>query len=296
MAIAKAPANYPNDYFKPEVWSALTLENWYAEGLIPKIANTNWEGEIKKAGQLVHIRRDPKAILSPYVNDTPIQYQDVVDEKTTLTIDYAYSAAHKVSSIDLAQMDIDVVSKLAAAINKEHMMKENEIVFSVLPTLTMNANNVIDKSAAQQTTTVGANYILNGLVALRTAFNRRRVPKSGRYVVVSPEVEDVLLRMDHTRYDVTGMQNKVIQEGDFNLRIAGFDILVSEFVTGAGTGGSPYLCPAGVKDAFTFARQLTEVEVGFTLQDSYGKGIKALNVFGFNITQPDGMGLWKVQV
>lgn len=295
MSIPRSTANFPNDFYKPEIWSAMTLERWYAEGLIPQIANTNYEGEIKKYGQLVHIRRDPDAVISPYIVDTPLNYQAVIDEKTTLTIDYAFAAAHKVDSVDLAQMDINVVAKMSNAINKQMMMKENEVVFNALPTLSFNPANIVDKSGAAQTVgpQTDANYIVNGLVALRTAFNRRRMPKSGRFVVVSPEVEDLLLRCDHVRYDAVGRENKVIQDGAFNLRMAGFDILVSEFVPTSGS--NVWLCPAGIKEAFTFARQLTEVEIGFTLPDQFGKGMKALNVFGFALTQPDGFGLWKVK-
>lgn len=293
--IPRVGANFPNDYYKPEIWSALTLERWYAEGMIPKICNTDYEGEIKGAGQLVHIRWDPEATISPYVKDTPIQWQDVADEKTTFTIDYAYSAAHKIDKIDLKQMDIGVVSKLATAINKKFEEKENELLFNALPLMSFNPLNLVDKSGSTQSPlSSSADYIINGLTSLRTAFNRRRMPKAGRWVAVAPEVEDILLRSDIVRYDVMGKPNETIQSGEFGLRIAGFDILVSEFVPQS--AANIFSCPAGIKKAVTFARQLVDVSVGIDLQDYHGKGMKALNVFGFTLLRPDALGLWKVKV
>lgn len=295
MPIPRVGANFPNDYYKPEIWSMLTLERWYAEGLIPKICNTDYEGEIRDRGQLVHIRWDPEAIITPYVKDTPIQWMDVADEKDTFTIDYAYSAAHKIDKIDLKQMDIGVITKLSSAINLKFEEKENELLFNAMPSFSFNPLNLVDKSAnLQSPLSSSTDYIINGLTALRTAFNRRRCPKMGRYVVVAPEVEDILLRSDVVRYDVMGKVNETIQSGEFGLRIAGFDILVSEFVPLA--AANVYSCPAGVKKAVTFARQLVDVEVGIPLQDYHGKGMKALNVFGFKLLRPNGFGLWKCKV
>ena len=293
--VGRFGANFPNDYYKPEIWSALTLERWYADCIIPKIANTDYEGEIKKCGQLVHIRRDPDAVVQPYIMDTPIQWQNVVDEKTTLTIDYAYSAAHKVDTLDLAQMDIDVIGKIAKAINKQMAMKEMEVLFNALPLIACNPSNIVDGSGNARTTAVADTYyILKDLAALRTAFNRRRVPKEGRYIIVSPEVEEILLRSDNFRYDVVGRENTAVSEGKFGIQIMGFDIIPNEYVPL--TAANVYTCIAGIRGAFTFARQLTEVTVGMDLQDYFGKGIKALNVFGFGMTQPNGMGLWKCKV
>ena len=170
-----------------------------------------------------------------------------------------------------------------------------EVLFNALPLMACNPLNVVDKSATTQTTvSTDANYIINGLANLRTSFNRRRAPKIGRYVIVAPEVEDILLRSDAFRYDVSGRENTAITQGAFGINVMGFDIFPSEYVPQ--TAPNIYTCIVGVKDAFTFARQLTEVSVGIELQDYYGKGIKALNVFGFALTQPDGMGLWKVKV
>ena len=295
MAIARFGANLPNDFYKAEVWSGLTLERWYAEGVLPKIFNTNYEGEIKKYGQIVHIRRNPDAVINPYVVDTPVSWNAIQDDKTTLTIDYAYYAAHKIDTVDLAQMDIEIASKIANAINKQMMMKENQVCLSALPSLSYNPLNLVDKSGATQTTvSTDANYIIKAVTPLRTAFNRRRVPKEGRYILVSPEVEELLLMSDLVRYDAMGKENVSIQTGNFGLRLAGFDIIPSEFVPSGGT--NIYNCIAGVKDALTFARQVTEVDLGVPLQDYFGKGMKALNVFGFALTQPDGMGIWKVKV
>lgn len=285
--------NFSNNYFKAEVWSALLQKKWYNDSLISKVANTDWEGEIKKYGQIVHIRKRPDAVVNPYVIDQTVNWQQVTDEKITLTIDYAFYAAMKLDTVDIKQMDLDAMKEYVEEISKRQMNKEDEILFG---SIFSSANVVSDYSTnVQSPLASSADYVLNGIANLRTKFNRKAVPKTGRFIVVSPEVEDIILRSDAARWDVSGDKNVAMREGEFGFKIMGFDLLTSNYVTGTGSASAPYNCVAGVKDAIAFARQVTETEVGIQLQDYFGKGVKSLNVFGFTASQPDGLGWWKVR-
>lgn len=292
--VQRTGGSFGNNVMKGEIWSAMLQKKWYADSLIARICNTDWEDEIKKYGQIVHIRKRPDAVVNPYLIDQVVNWQNVVDEKITLTIDYAYYAAMKVDTIDLKQMDIAIMNELVAEIGKRQMTKEDELLFG---SVYSSAANVVDGSANPRTgLSTDTYYILKDIASMRTKMNRRNVPKEGRFLVVAPEVEDVILRSDAARYDVSGDKNKAIREGEFGFKVMGFDILTSNFVTGAGSAGAPYNCIAGTKDAISFARQVTETEVGIQLQDYFGKGIKSLNVFGFGVTQADALAWWKVQV
>lgn len=303
MTISRtAPASLMNDAaWIEEVWDGMFLEHWYAESPIPKLCNTKTLDKIKNVGQTIHFRVEPRAAVVPHIKDQPIQWQVMKADKRSITVDYAYSAAHRLDRIDKQHLgSLPVMSKIAASITKTHAEKEAEIFFSVLPTLSFNPLNIVDRSASAAVTgtrSSGLDYAINQVAKLRTAFNRRRAPKKGRFLAVSPEVEELLITSDQVTFNINGVGNeKAITEGEWGTRVCGFDIIPTEFVQGAGTQASPYLCVAGVKDAIGFGRQVVEMEQGIKLQDYYGEGVRALNTFGMGLLYPDGVGLWKVRV
>src|SRR5215467_11694451 len=75
--------------FIPEIWSGKLLEKFYAATVLSGIANTDYEGEIKNQGDVVHIRTKPTITIRDYqVN------QDLVVERPSsnivdFTIDFA---------------------------------------------------------------------------------------------------------------------------------------------------------------------------------------------------------------
>jgi hypothetical protein len=276
----------PNNYLKGEIWSTLLQKKWYADSLISRITNNDWENEIKKFGQIVHIRKRPDAMVNPYVINQQVDWQTVNDEKITLTIDYAYYAAMKIDTVDIAQMDINLMNEMVDEIAKRQMNKEDEVFFSIVPGLapvSVSSSGALTTTASSNTT-----YCLYDVAQIRVQMNRRFVPQEGRFIVVPPEVEDLLIRSDAARWDVSGEKNTQQTTGKYSFKIYGFEVYVSPFITGAGSAGSPYKCLAGTKDGVCFARQVTETEVGIQLQDYFGKGVKSLNVFGLQATGPAG--------
>lgn len=283
-------SNWIND-----VWDGMFLDRWYAESVIPKLTNTRIQEKIKSVGQQMHFRIEPEATVTPHIKDMPIQWSAVKAEKRSLSVDYAYSAAHRMDDQDLAQLsELPVMERVASSITKKHAEKEHEVFFSAVPLLSFNPLNVVNTGAAVTGTRGSANYVINQLAKMRTLFNRRRAPKVGRYVVVSPEVEELLITSDQTTFNISGQPTKAIEDGEWGIRVCGFDVVVSEFVVGTGAAGNPFLCICGCKEAIGFGRQVTKMETNIQLQDFYGKGVRALNSFGFGLLYPDGMGLWTV--
>lgn len=293
-----------------EVWDGLFLDRWYAESPIPKICNTRVLDKIKNVGQIIHFRVEPVAVVVPHIKDQPIQWSPMVADQRQISVDYAYSAAHRLDNIDAKQLgNLPVMSKVADSITKMHSQQENQILFPLLPTLSFNQLNKwgIGTTGFTGTTGVisqfrtggtGANvndYAIAQVARMRTLFNRRRVPKNGRFIVVPPEVEEILINSDQATFQIGGHPSKALEDGEWGVRVCGFDIISSEFVAGVGTQASPWLCMAGVKGAIGFGRQVTEMESGIQLQDYYGKGVRALNSFGAGLLYPDGVGLWQVR-
>lgn len=292
MAVPQTGANLPNNLFVPEVWSLRLQDKFYADSLIAQVTNSNYEGDIKGKGDKVHIRKRPNVGVVPYVANTPTAWQDVVDEEIQFTIDYAYSAAVKVDKVKMAQMDINVMSELQAEIAKRQMNQEDTILFGAVYA---DATSTVSSSGALQPVQGTANYIMAEVAQLRTKLDRLNIDKDQRFLVVTPELEELMLQASAARFDASGYKNDGERYGKFAQKIYGFDVYVSNFIPGAGTSGNPYKCIAGHKAAITFARQVTEVDILPKLETYYGSGIKSLNVFGYKTVVPDALVRWNAR-
>jgi len=299
MAILRIGNNLVNDSaWVQEVWDGMFLDRWYAESVLPRICNTKVLEPIKNCGQVLNFRVEPEATVVPQIKDQPIQWAAIRAEKRQITVDYAYSAAHRVDKQDLQQINLPIMERIAASISRKHSEKEHEIFFSTVPLMSFNPLNVVDRTATAAVTgtrSSGLDYIINQAAKMRTNFNRRRAPKKGRWIAVPPEVEEALITSDQVTFNVSGQPSKAIEEGEWGIRVCGFDIVVTEFVTGVGSQANPFICLCGVKDAIGFGRQVTDMEADVQLQDYYGRGVRALNSFGFGPVYPDGIGIWKVR-
>lgn len=303
MTISRtSPQSLMNDTaWIEEVWDGMFLERWYAESVLPRFCNTKTLDKIKNVGQVLNFRIEPSAAVVPHVKDQPIAWQTIKAEKRQISVDYAYSGAYRLDKMDKAQLgSLPVMQKVADSITKAHAEKENEVFFSSLALLNYNPLNTVDLSgtAAITGTRGSANYAISQLAKMRTHFNRRRVPKKGRFVIVPPEVEEILIQSDQATFNISGEGNKkAIEDGEWGVKICGFDVIVSEFVPGDGlSAATAFKCLCGFQGAIGFGRQVTEMETGIKLQDYYGEGIRALNSFGFGSLYPDGLGMWTCKI
>ena len=114
--VARTGNNLQQRNFIPEVWSMRMQAKFYASTVVPAITNTDWEGEIKESGSIVHIRIRPTVPISNYVVNEDISYSDLEDEKLVLNIDKAKMFAFKCDDVDKAQMDIKVMEEATTAI------------------------------------------------------------------------------------------------------------------------------------------------------------------------------------
>lgn len=74
--------------FIPEVWSAAILEALRAKLVFPSLCNRDYEGDIREAGDTVHITGYNDVTVREYVRGQPITVDDVTDkEAAVLKID-----------------------------------------------------------------------------------------------------------------------------------------------------------------------------------------------------------------
>ena len=118
--------------FIPEVWSAAILEALRAKLVFPSLCNRDYEGDIREAGDTVHITGYNDVTVREYVRGHAITVDDVTDkEAAVLKIDKSDYFAFKVNDLDKTQAKADLTGKFtnSAAYN---MMKNVETYISNL--------------------------------------------------------------------------------------------------------------------------------------------------------------------
>ncbi len=324
--------NLDSGFGVPQLWMGMTMEKFWETSILAQLFNMDVLEPLTKFGGEAIIRKRPKITIQPYLvneNQTP---ETVNVETITIPVKYAYSAYVAVDSVDLQQIDIDILDILAEDMNKEHMENENSVVLSGIltdiaagaqpfPTVAntdptypalyeawRRSSTVIDFtgvgviSGVRIDPTVSSSqinpvYIVKAIADLRTQFNKKSVPREGRFLFVPPEVEEALILSDQVVYNIAGVPNKPIVTGEFGINVCGFDIIATPFVAITTVGATTVAnCVAGIKKGYAFVRQILEADIGFKMERIFGKGVRQLNAFGFGMSIPAGCGLLKLRI
>lgn len=291
MAITHQGLNLAGGAYTPTIWSKKMVKKFYAGSVCNQICNTDWQGEILGKGNAVEIRQRPDVAVNPTQENMKINWQDVIDVKQTLTIDYAFDAAVKLGNIDMHQMDINLQAELVDEIaNRLRLAVETTILGSAY------------SSAATKLTTSNTG---GAIVAWGTATNPGKVfaaaqaflsiaaepcPTEDRWILLHPVMKQYLIQETFNYALNAGLDKGAMQAG-YVAYLAGFHVYESPLVTGAGTSASKYNAMAGHSTGITMAVQFTQFDVDVPLQDYYGKGIRAQNCFGFKVIKPTSL-LW----
>lgn len=266
--------------FQPEIWAAELLSS-LKKSLIyagPTIVNRNYEGEIASAGDTVRITSISRPTVATYTKDsTTISPETLTDAQQTLLIDQAKYFAFEVDDVDLRQ------ARDGGALMSEAAM---EAGYALADTTDQYVAGLYTGAAAgNQLGTVSVTtsaLAITQLLNLRKKLNEANVPQQGRYVVVPPWFETLLLGADlFNRVDASGtaegLRNGIVG------RAFGFDVLVSNnapLVT-----GDDYAVMAGHPSAITFAEQISKVEA-YRPESAFSDAIKGLHLYGAKLVRP----------
>ena len=280
------------DTFIPEVWAA-SLKVALLERLVtgqPGVINRDYEGEVAAFGDTVHMGSLADPTISNYVkNVTAIDPQTLATTDETLVIDQSKYFAFEVDDVDQRQVrnSGDLLTKAA---QRSAFGLAKALDTHLLTKMTTDAGNVL---TAQDVATADAAFLL--LRKLRMTLNKANVPGEGRFCIVSPEFEALILGdnrfIDASRYGSTAP----IMNGEIG-RAIGFSILTSNNLP-AGTAGTPpevsNFVIAGHPMATTLAEQINKVEA-YRPQNSFGDAIKGLHLYGSRVVRPEALAVCDV--
>lgn len=272
------------DAFVPEVWAAellVALEKSLVYAA-PGVVNRNYEGEISRFGDTVHIVGLADPTIGTYTKHTDISIEDVDDDGDTLVINQAKYFAFEVDDIERRQARSDVMSEQAR--KAAYLLRDvaDQYVAGLMATDVDSGNVISSSDATINKSSPEAAYEL--LVDLAVILDENNVPAEGRWVIVPPAFHGLLLR--DTRFIGAGdAQGAATRANGVVGQAAGFSVRRSNNVP---DGDSGKMVIAGYVGATTYAEQISSVEA-FRMEKRFADAVKGLHLYGAKVVRPTAL-------
>ena len=294
--------------FVPEYYSQKLLkESKEMTDFKNNMTNNDWEGEIKSAGDTVHISTpDLTSIVigEGVVPDTC----DVYPKSLTLTIDKSKSFQFKFNDIEQAQSQFNMMEGYMSAANELMMIEVNrELEVAVLgdadvPNVGTTASPFACTSATINSAFNRIKRVLQANKALSPAGfytfkgNKEQALQLAPIVTISPALFEELVNSTVLTHP-TVQGDDILYKGVVG-QIAGMKIFVDTLLSGitssdnatyyADETNHKYVAIAGTKMGITFAEQYNKVE---KLRDpqTFADIGRALYLYGYKITNPKSL-------
>ena len=271
--------------FIPKVWSAKLLENLNNELVYSKLLNRDYEGEISQYGDTVHINSIGGINIKKYTKNTDIDgAEELSTEEQLLVIDQSNYFNFGIDDIDKVQARADLISDYTAEASYGLAEKADEYVAGLLAKGTLAPKNLGSTSTPLVIDTPDKAYRM--LVDMKVALDKSKLPKAGRWVVVPPEMEGLMLLDPRFAYN-TGKAEGRLENGAV-ARAVGFDIHIANTVPN--TGGNKFKIIASSNMCATYAEQILETKA-YSPEKRFGDALKGLHVFGAKVTRPNNIAV-----
>lgn len=283
------------------IYSAKIQERFYESTVLSAIANTNYEGEIKKQGDTVVITKEPLINNSVYVAGLGLVRQRVEPEIVTLNIDKARYFSFSVNDVEQKQSHINLDFTTSAA-SQMKVAIDAQVLGSIpadASSFTSGATagkisgdinlgtTAADGSGAISITKLN---IVDYITLCDQACNEVNMPETGRFLVIPAWMKQRLLTSELKQADLTGDATSIIRNGRIGT-IGNFTVYVSNNILPVTEGSVKcYNALFGHKSGLTFASQLTESRMIDNPND-FGKLIEGLDVYGFAVEKPESLGV-----
>lgn len=264
--------------FIPEVWSARLLSHLDKNLVYANLVNRDYEGEISAFGDTVHINQIGDITVKKYTKNTDIAEPDQLETaEQTLVVDQGDYFNFYVDDVDKAQARAELMDSAMQRASYGLGDNADRYVAGLL------ANGSITAGLGSTTTpvTISKDNAYEYMVKAKTALDKANVPTAGRWIVVPPEFEGLML-LDNRFASADGVRAEERLANGLVARAAGFDIYVSNNVPN--TSNAKYKIIAGTSMACTFADQILKTEA-YRPESKFADAVKGLHVYGGKLTR-----------
>lgn len=272
--------------FIPEIWSPVILDVLEKQSVFAQVANRDYEGEIKGAGDTVKINEIGDITINDYTKNstTDITIQFLTDAQQELKIDQQKYFAFSIDDVDKAQTKPKLMDK---AISRAAYNLRDNIDSNLATYLSTTGNFFVGTNSTELGSTVTPLSCASTAVIVAFSWydrilNQNNVPQQGRWIVVPPAISQ---QLQYARIIAPqGMPNGQLPGGAQSVgNYYGFDIYVSNNVYGVTS--SQWHVIAGHSMGFSYAAQVAETEA-FRSQKVFADVVRGLTVFGRKVTRP----------
>ena len=265
--------------FIPELWSARLLNALDKSHVFANVVNRDYEGDIKKMGDTVHINTIGAVTIGTYTQNTDFSSgpETLATTDQTLTIDQAKYFNFQVDDIDAAQAAGDIMDKAMTRAAYGLADASDKYIAGILAGAADTSNTVSTSAVALTSSNVYEN-----VVKMRTILDKANVPTAGRWLVIPPEMYALILLDD--RFVKTGgeMAEGILRTG-LVAQAAGFDIYLSNNCVSANVSEKvTYTITGGVDAAATYAEQIVSTEA-YRPEKRFADAVKGLHVYGAKV-------------
>jgi len=260
--------------FIPELWASRIQTKLRDSLVYGGLVNTDYEGEIRSAGDTVRINQVGEVSIGTYVpNSTSITPEELTDYQTTLTVDQMKYFAFKVDDVDAAQAQAGYMDEAMASAGWGLRNVADEYIASLYT----------QAGATTVSTAIDSTNVLAALLTLGQKLAEFNIPDEGRWIVIPPWFKTKLALAKVLIQD-SGAAVQTFQNG-FSGRVAGFDIYESN---NCPNSGGTYYIMAGTRKAISFAAQINKVEA-YRPEAGFTDAVKGLYVYGAKVIYPDAL-------
>ena len=285
--------------FIPELWSGKLVTKFYAATVFGEIANTDYEGEIKKFGDKVNIRTTPDITIRDYKKGQKLVYENPESPAVVLNVDKGKYFGCVCDDVDAFQADVSKLNDWATDAGEQMKIS---IDTGVLADIYADAH-ASNKGASAGTKSAGfylgvtgtpigitKGTILDYIVDCGTVLDEQNIPESDRWMVIPAWMAGMILKSDLKDASLSGDSQSTLRNGRIG-QIDRFMLYISNNLTAVTDGAySAYNIMFGHKSALTFAAQLTETD-SLNAESTFGQLIRGLQVYGYEVIKPESMGV-----
>jgi hypothetical protein len=268
--------------FIPTVWAArllTALERSLVYGQ-RNVANRDYEGDIREAGNTVKIASVSDVTIGDYTKNTDIDEPEVLtDSEQSLLIDQSKYFNFFVDSVDRAQQNVNVLDE--AMVRSAWKLRDAADTFlaGIMDAAVLPANK-IGSVATPVVPTKDDAY--EYLVDLGVLLDESDTPIDGRFVIVPAWFHGLLLKDERFVKAGTPRSDSALANGEVG-DAAGFRILKSNNVPN--TAAAKYKIIAGHSIATAYVEQVVDLHT-YKPEKRFGDAVKGLHVYGAKVVRP----------
>ncbi len=274
------------DSFIPELWSARLLHNLNKTLVYGQtnVINRDYEGEIRNYGDTVRINSIGRVTVGDYAkNNDMAAPETLTDAQTTLVIDQSKYFNFQIDDIDKIQQYPKLMD--AAMQEAAYALANTADQFIAGHYVDVAAGNTIGDDTTPEAPTAETAYEL--LVDLSVLLDENDIPPIGRWVIVPPWYEGLMLKDDRfVKSGVLPAEQRLLN--GIVGQAAGFTVLKSNNVPN--TASAKYKIMAGHSMAWSFAAQASQVEA-YRPESRFADAVKGLHLYGAKVVRPNALAV-----